>query len=142
MELVVRLHEYACDHDEETHVWHVPDPVCWTEAPDNLKILSRQRTRWQRGLCETLWRHRRMIGSPRYGAVGMNAMPQFVLFDVISPVLEVIGLILVPLCWWAGILSLEFLLAYCALVFAFGICISMFAFVLGEFALQRFRHIL
>jgi cellulose synthase/poly-beta-1,6-N-acetylglucosamine synthase-like glycosyltransferase len=140
MELVVRLHRSSHEQDEPARVWHVPDPVCWTEAPDNLKVLGRQRTRWQRGLCETLWRHRNMIGSRKYGTIGTSALPQFLFFDVISPVLELVGLLLVPLCTLAGILSIEFFFAYCAVVFGFGVCISVFSFVLAEFALHRFRR--
>lgn len=139
MELVVRLHRHAAEKKKDIRVWHVPDPVCWTEVPDNWRVLSRQRTRWQRGLCETLWTHRGMIGNYRYGAVGMVGLPQFLLFDIIGPILELTGLLLVPLCWLAGILSFEFFLAYCALVFAFGACISLFTFILSEIALQRFR---
>lgn len=140
MELVVRLHRHARDAGEPLKVWHVPDPVCWTEVPDSLKVLSRQRTRWQRGLCETLWRHREMIGSPRYGAVGMWSLPQFLLFDVVGPVMELIGLLLVPLCTLAGILSIEFFIAYCALVFGFGICLSLGCFLLAELSLRRYRR--
>jgi cellulose synthase/poly-beta-1,6-N-acetylglucosamine synthase-like glycosyltransferase len=141
MELVVRMYRHAFETGEPLRVWHVPDPVCWTEAPDNLKVLGRQRTRWQRGLCETLWRHRKMIGSPRYGSVGMASLPQFLFFDVVSPVLETIGLLLVPLCALVGILSVDFFLAYCAVVFGFGICLSLGAFVLAEFSLRRYKKV-
>ncbi len=137
MELVVRMYRHSDETGQPMRVWHVPDSVCWTEAPDTLKILGRQRTRWQRGLCETLWRHRDMIGSPRYGSVGMSSLPQFLFFDIVSPVLEMIGLILVPVCTIAGILSVEFFLAYCAVVFGFGICLSLGSFVLAEFSLRR-----
>lgn len=141
MELIVRMHRHSRETGEPLRVWHVPDPVCWTEAPDTLKVLARQRTRWQRGLCETLWRHRKMIGSPRYGSVGMYSLPQFLFFDVISPVLELIGLLLVPLCTIIGILSIDFFIAYCALVFGFGICLSLGSFVLAEFSLRRHGRI-
>jgi len=109
-------------------------------VPETLRNLGRQRTRWQRGLCETLWRHRNMIGSRKYGTIGTSALPQFLFFDVISPVLELVGLLLVPLCTLAGILSIEFFFAYCAVVFGFGVSISVFSFVLAEFALHRFRR--
>jgi cellulose synthase/poly-beta-1,6-N-acetylglucosamine synthase-like glycosyltransferase len=140
MELVVRLHRHAREQNEPIQIWHVPDPVCWTEVPDTLKVLARQRTRWQRGLCETLWRHRSMIGSPKYGSIGLNALPQFLLFDVISPILELLGFLLIPLCTLAGVLSIEFFIAYCAVVFGFGVCISLFSFVLAEFSLRRFTR--
>ena len=42
------------DRDEPYRLVFVPDPVCWTEAPETLGALSRQRKRWQRGLAETL----------------------------------------------------------------------------------------
>ncbi|MEZ0276399.1 MAG: glycosyltransferase family 2 protein [Roseimicrobium sp.] len=141
MELVVRLHRWAGDTESPSEVWHVPDPVCWTEVPDSVSVLSRQRTRWQRGLCETLWRHRDMLGRPRYGSVGLRALPSFLLFDVISPVLELLGLVLVPLCALMGTLSVEFFIAYCAVIFGFGLCLSLGAMILSEFSLQHHRRV-
>lgn len=141
MELVVRLHRWAGDKGRPAEVWHVPDPVCWTEVPDSLKVLSRQRTRWQRGLCETLWRHRGMIATRKYGSVGMTALPSFLIFDVVSPLLELLGILMVPLCYAAGILSIEFLIAYCAVVFGFGMCLSLGAMILAEFSLQHHRRV-
>lgn len=141
MELVVRMHKWAKESGNNHAVWHVPDPVCWTEVPSGLDILSRQRTRWQRGLCDTLWRHRDMLCRPRYGSVGMVALPSFVLFDVVSPVLELLGLILVPFCYLAGILSFEFFIAYCAVVFGFGLCLSLCSMIIAEFSLQHHRRV-
>lgn len=67
-ELVVRIHRHFRDRAIPYRVVFVPDPVCWTEAPEDLRTLSRQRRRWQRGLGQTIWRHRRVVGRPRYGA--------------------------------------------------------------------------
>ena len=71
MELVVRMHRHLREQGKPYRVQFVPDPVCWTEAPETMRVLSRQRRRWQRGLAETLWRHRRLTLNPRYGALGM-----------------------------------------------------------------------
>ncbi|MDP1589424.1 MAG: glycosyltransferase [Prosthecobacter sp.] len=141
MELVVRMQRWAAEKGVNHSVCHVPDPVCWTEAPSSLKVLSRQRTRWQRGLCETLWRHRNMLFRPRFGRVGMLALPSFVIFDIISPLLELLGLVLVPLCYLAGILSLDFFLAYFAVVFSFGMCLSLSAMILAEYTLEHERKV-
>jgi cellulose synthase/poly-beta-1,6-N-acetylglucosamine synthase-like glycosyltransferase len=141
MELVVRLHRWAGDTKAPAEVWHVPDPVCWTEVPDSIKVLSRQRTRWQRGLCETLWRHRGMLGRRRYGSAGLFSLPSFLGFDVFSPILELLGLVMVPLCTLAGILSWQFFVAYCAVVFGFGLCLSLGAMILAEFSLQHHRRV-
>ena len=68
----------------------VPDPVCWTEAPETMRQLSRQRRRWQRGLGETLWRHRAVAGNGRYGALGTAAVPYFLLFEFLGPLIELL----------------------------------------------------
>jgi len=75
VELVVRFHRTLRDRRRRYRIVFVPDPVCWTEAPEDLKTLATQRRRWQRGLVETLVTHRAAIGNPRAGAFGLVALP-------------------------------------------------------------------
>ena len=49
MELVMRLHRTLGDQGRACYIEFIPDPVCWTEAPERFKMLWRQRDRWQRG---------------------------------------------------------------------------------------------
>src|SRR5919202_4501190 len=49
------------------------------------------RRRWSHGLAQLLWKHRRMIGNPRFGPVGVLALPFFLLFELLGPVVEVVG---------------------------------------------------
>jgi cellulose synthase/poly-beta-1,6-N-acetylglucosamine synthase-like glycosyltransferase len=90
-ELIVRLHRVCRARRRPYRVVHVPDPVCWTEAPERERFLRRQRQRWYRGLLEVLFIHRRMLFNPRYGAVGMLALPSFLLFEALGPVVELSG---------------------------------------------------
>jgi cellulose synthase/poly-beta-1,6-N-acetylglucosamine synthase-like glycosyltransferase len=76
--------------------------VCWTEAPEQLATLGRQRRRWQRGLWEGIRRHARMVGNPRYGAVGLVAMPYFLLFEFLSPLVALGGLVVTVVLWLLG----------------------------------------
>ena len=103
MELVVRMHRYLHDRNQAYRVGFVPDAICWTEVPESLRVLRRQRTRWQRGLIDTLWRHRQMIGRPKYGTVGLISLPGFAVFEMLSPLIEFIGLppAAAPLPVWA-----------------------------------------
>lgn len=137
MELIVKLHRHFREKKEPYSIQFVPDPVCWTEAPESLAVLRRQRTRWQRGLCEVLWRHRDMLGRPAYGRIGCLGLPMFVIFDVLGPCLDLIGLVLIPAFWAAGMLSVDFLLAFFAVTVLYGVFLSMVSLVLAELALFR-----
>lgn len=137
-ELVLKMHRHMLDKGKEYRMIFIPEPVCWTEAPESWTVLGRQRSRWQRGALETFVRHRAMLFKPRYGRIGALGLPYVLLVDVIGPPIEVLGYVLVPLLWVLGYLSVEYLLAYLALTFVFGIFISVSSLVLEELSLRRF----
>ncbi|MFL5929084.1 MAG: glycosyltransferase [Gaiellaceae bacterium] len=137
VELVVRLHRYLRERDEPYRIAFVPDPVCWTEAPEDLRTLSRQRRRWQRGLGQSVWRHRRMLANPRYGVLGVLAFPYFAIFELLGPVIEIVGPI-VTIYWWAeGRLSTLFLVCFLVVSFFLGILLTLAALGLEEFSFRR-----
>lgn len=92
-ELVVRLHRHLGDSGVDGQVVFVPEPVAWTEVPEDRRALRMQRRRWHRGLTEIFVRHRGMVGRRRYGVVGMVTMPWFLFFELLSPVVEVLGIL-------------------------------------------------
>ncbi|MDX1490199.1 MAG: glycosyltransferase [Pseudohongiellaceae bacterium] len=136
-ELVMRMHRYHLERKIKYEVVFVAEPVCWTEVPENLTILGRQRKRWQRGSLETFFRHWKMLGDPRYGKVGLFGLPMSLLIDVFGPLVEVIGYFLVPILWLSGLLNFDFMLAFLALTFVFGIFISAGSLALEEISLHR-----
>ncbi len=144
LELVLKMHNYMNKKGEDYEVMYIPEPVCWTEVPESLKILGRQRVRWQRGALECLSRHKYMLFNRRFGRLGMITMPLFLLVDIIGPIVELLGLILMPIFWLLGWLSLKFFLAYTALIFSFGIFISTMAIFIEQDEIERFskpRHL-
>ena len=140
MELVVRLHKRMRELKRPYHIAFVPDPVCWTEAPVRLSQLGGQRNRWHRGLTDTLVRHRRMMGNPRYGVVGTLALPFFFAFEFLGAFLEVAGYIAVPLAYALGYLNGSAALAFLALAVLAGICLSLSALLLEDMAFRRFAE--
>jgi cellulose synthase/poly-beta-1,6-N-acetylglucosamine synthase-like glycosyltransferase len=138
MEIIVRLHRYFRERKRPYRIAFVPEPVCWTEAPESFAVLGRQRARWHRGALETFFKHRAMLFNPRYGRVGMVGLGQVFLFDVVGPIVELTGYALMPLMWILGILSFDYLLAYLALTFAFGVAISVGSLAIEEAELRRF----
>jgi cellulose synthase/poly-beta-1,6-N-acetylglucosamine synthase-like glycosyltransferase len=138
-ELTLRLHRYLRERGEPYRIAFISDPVCWTEAPTQFGTLGRQRRRWQRGLWEGLRRHGRLIGNPRYGTLGLVAMPYFMLFEFLSPVFALLGLVVTVLWWVLGGLSTVYFLAFLAVSIGLGLLLTTAALALEEFSYQRYR---
>ena len=141
MELVVRLHRQSIDTGQLNRIVFLPEPVCWTEAPETLKMLGRQRSRWHRGAIETFVRHGSMMTNPKYGRIGLIGMGQVLLFDLIGPILELTGYVLLPTMWALGILDYAYVLAFFSLSIVFGVAISVGALALEEAELRRVNHV-
>ncbi|MEP0707526.1 glycosyltransferase family 2 protein [Parvibaculum sp.] len=138
LDLIIKLHRHLITVRQPYRIQFIPEPVCWTEAPSTLAVLGRQRSRWQRGALEVFFRYGHMFLNPRYGRVGIFGYGHMFIVDVMGPIMEVLGYILMPLFWALGVLDLDFLLAFTALVFTYGIFVSVGSLVLAEAELKRF----
>lgn len=138
MELVVKLHRLMRDKRLPYCIAFVPEPVCWTEVPEGLRVLGRQRARWHRGALETFERHWDVMLKPRYGRVAVVGFGYILLVDVLGPVVDFLGYVLIPLFWVSGVLAVEYMLAFLAVGFTFGVAISVGALALEESELRRF----
>jgi cellulose synthase/poly-beta-1,6-N-acetylglucosamine synthase-like glycosyltransferase len=139
-ELVARLHGYLRDRGEEYRIKFVPDPVCWTEAPDDVTTLGRQRRRWQRGLGETLWRHRRRIANPRAGALGIVTLPYFLFFEFLGAAIEAFGIPVVLVSWALGVFSVSFFVVFLVVSVLLAMIVSISALLLEEYAVRRYER--
>ncbi|MBW8765985.1 MAG: glycosyltransferase family 2 protein, partial [Geodermatophilales bacterium] len=139
-ELVVTLQEHLRRHRRPHRVVFVPEPVCWTEVPETWGVLGRQRRRWAHGLGQLLWKHRRMIGNPRYGPVGLLALPFFLIFEFLGPVVEVFGLASIALAGGLGLLDLGTVAVMIGLALSVGTLLSVTAIAVEEFTYRRYRR--
>jgi cellulose synthase/poly-beta-1,6-N-acetylglucosamine synthase-like glycosyltransferase len=140
MELVVRLQRYCREHKLPGRVTFIPDPVAWTECPENLRLLGRQRDRWQRGLVESLMRHRVMLGNPRYGRIGLVAFPYYFFLEMLGPGLEFLGYVAFALTLLLGLGSPMYIGAFLAVAVLYGMAISVGAVVLEELTFRRYTR--
>jgi cellulose synthase/poly-beta-1,6-N-acetylglucosamine synthase-like glycosyltransferase len=140
MEIVVRLHEHCRTSRMPYRIVFVPDPVAWTECPETIRGLGRQRDRWQRGLIEALLRHRRMLLNPRFGAVGMLSFPYFFFLEMLGPAIEVAGYGSFTVALALGRASAPFVAAFLALAIVFGIALSLAAVGLEELTFRRYQR--
>jgi cellulose synthase/poly-beta-1,6-N-acetylglucosamine synthase-like glycosyltransferase len=137
-ELVLRLHRHRRDQGKPCRITFFPDPICWTECPEDFRTLVRQRDRWQRGLIETMVRHRQMLLRPRYGRIGSFAMPYFLLFEVLGPTIECFGYSMFVLALILGIVSVPFALAFFAVSLTYSLVLSLLVILMEERAFRRY----
>lgn len=137
LEVVTRIHRHMREQRRPYRVDFVPEVVCWTEAPADWPGLRNQRSRWEQGGLETLVRHRRMLFNPRYGRIGMIALPLVVIEDVLGPPCELFGYLLVPLLYLLGLTSGDVVIAFFSLTVLFGTAISLGTLALEELQLRR-----
>jgi cellulose synthase/poly-beta-1,6-N-acetylglucosamine synthase-like glycosyltransferase len=139
-ELVVRLHKRMRDSGRDYRIQFVAEPVCWTEVPVTAGVLRRQRRRWHRGLWETLWAYRAMLGRPRYGRVGLVALPWYWLFEFAAPVLELAGLALMILGAAFGVISVVSFGLFMAVAYGYAAMVTLAAMAIEELSFPRYRR--
>jgi cellulose synthase/poly-beta-1,6-N-acetylglucosamine synthase-like glycosyltransferase len=140
MDLVVRLHRYLRENGIKATLPFIPDPVAWTEVPASRAVLARQRERWHRGLIGTLWEHKVMFFNPRYGTIGMLAMPFYLFGELLAPVVEMLGWLGLALGLAFGAVNAEFAVLFLVVAVGYGTLLSVWAIVLEELSFKRYRR--
>ncbi len=127
MELVVRLHRHLRAAGRTYRIRFVADAICYTEAPHSIGELGRQRTRWHQGLLTTLRVHRGMLLRRRFGVVGLAVLPYYLLFELLAPLVELAGWLLLPVSWWLGMVAAPLMGVFMAVAVLLGTAASLLA---------------
>lgn len=140
MELVVRMRRYMCENKLPHKVEFIPDPLCWTEVPEDLNILGRQRNRWTRGTIETLITHKKMFLRKEYGIIGWLSMPYWFLFEWLAPLIEAVGIIFFIFLAVIGSINWPFALGLLLMVYCFSLCFSVLALLIEELTYHQYKN--
>ena len=140
LDLVVRMHRHLRRRKIRYEMPFIPDPVAWTEVPESLKILSRQRERWHRGLIAAMWQYKSMLFNPRYGRIGLLAMPFYTFGEMLAPVVELLGYLITGLGLAFGLVNVSFALLFILVAWGYGMLLSIWAVVLEEVSFRRYRR--
>jgi cellulose synthase/poly-beta-1,6-N-acetylglucosamine synthase-like glycosyltransferase len=119
----------------------IPDPICWTQAPETLKSLSRQRNRWHRGLLDTLLYNRVMLFNPRYGITGLFAMPFYFVFELLGPFIEALGYLIFAACLVLGLVNYWFAVLFFLFAVVLGTLLSLLSILLEEYSSGRYPRL-
>lgn len=142
-ELVMRLHQVMRREGRDYRITFVSEPIAWTEVPVTLKVLRAQRRRWHRGLWEVLWSYRSMTFNPRHGRIGLLVLPWFWAFELLAPVLELGGLVLLALGLWCGVVDHTYAALFMAVAYGYAILVNVAALTIEELTFHkypRWRH--
>ena len=128
MELVVKLHVYCRNNQQKYAIRYEPNAVCWSQAPTSLKDLMKQRRRWHLGLFQSMVLHRQIFANPRFGLVSWISYMYYLLFELLSPAIEVFGILTMVLAACFGFLNVPFMLRYFLFYAAYGAAMTVTAF--------------
>ena len=139
-ELVVRIARFLHEQRRPFEVAFIPQTVCWTEVPESWKTLARQRNRWHRGMLETLTKHRAMAFNPRYGRTGFLGMGYFWLIEMLGPLVELMGYVLLPVGAVLHVLAPFQAMLFFMISIGFGIILSLGSLLLEEISFHRYTR--
>lgn len=128
MELVLKLHMFCRNNGLPYSIRYEPNAVCWSQAPSTLRDLAKQRRRWHLGLFQSLVKYRGIFGRLRFGPVSYLSYVYYLLFELLSPIIEVFGIATTVLAAAAGLLDVPFMLHFFVLYAVYGAVLTMTAF--------------
>ena len=128
MELVVKLHEYCTLNHVDYTICYATDAICWTQAPERLSDLKKQRKRWHLGLFQSMVKHRKMFFNPKFGAVGSISYTYFLIYELLSPFIEIFGVFTMLLAFAIDLINVPFMVLFFLIYAVFGSVLSLTAF--------------
>jgi cellulose synthase/poly-beta-1,6-N-acetylglucosamine synthase-like glycosyltransferase len=140
MDLTLRLQRFYRVRGRPIRVAFVPLPVCWTQAPEDLRSLRAQRCRWRRGLLQVLWRQRNVIANPRYGVVGLGTLPYTAFFEGLGPLIEVPGYLITTLAALVGLLNWSHYRVLLAVSLLLGAATTLLAVFLSDVSTRKYSR--
>ncbi|UED73811.1 glycosyltransferase [Brevibacillus sp. DP1.3A] len=139
MNIIIKLHKYMLENKLPYRVAFCPDAVCWTQAPDTLKILGSQRRRWGRGNLKNMIEYgRHMAFRPKYKLFGMLTLPFNILFETLNPYFRITGLLALIGYTLLDMTNGYVLLIYGLLNVLYGMLLGIGSLFLEEIAFRRY----
>lgn len=128
MELVVKLHEYCTMNELPYCIKYSTDAICWSQVPERLKDLCKQRKRWHLGLFQSMWKHKVMLFNAKFGAVSFVSFFYFLLYELLSPLIEILGILTMALAFLFNLINIPFMLLFFGVYAVFGCILTLTAF--------------
>jgi cellulose synthase/poly-beta-1,6-N-acetylglucosamine synthase-like glycosyltransferase len=139
LEMTTSIHHRLLKDRRPYRIGFVPEPCCWTIVPSSYRKLAHQRARWSQILSEALWIHRVMLFNPRYRRVGLIVLPFYLIFELISALVEVLAIAAFIAGWALGIISPPVILLFIAAGLGYGTFLTVVSVITEEITYHRYR---
>lgn len=141
MDLIIRMHKYYLENKLKYKILFVPDPLSWTQVPEDLKTLKNQRARWHKGLMETLSVNKELMFKKKYKLVGNLALPYYLIFELIAPLVEISGYVVFPIFYFNNLIEWKVFILFYVFSTFLGVLISLSAVFLEVMTFNRYKKI-
>lgn len=128
MELVTKLHVFCRTSGRDYLIKYAPEAICWSQAPASLHDLINQRKRWHRGLFECMTKHWRVFANLRYGLVGALSYSYFLVYELLSPIIELFGILTMILAVAFNFVNVPYMILFFLIYAVYGAIMSLTAF--------------
>ena len=125
MELIMKLHSYHRANGIPYQIKYSYDAVCWTQAPERLQDLIKQRRRWHIGLMQSMFHHVTVAGKLSY--------LYYLIYELLSPVIELAGTFITLLAYLFGLLDFSYMLILFLVYAVFGSLLTVISFLARNF---------
>ena len=139
MDMITRMCAYMKDNKKKYSVKYVPVTLCWTEGPTSLKVFGRQRSRWGRGLAQIMSIHRKIIGNPRYGRLGLIVFPYNFLYELLAPIVEFTGILFYIYLIVTGQINWPFAIILIVFVYTYSVMITTLALLWDQITFKYYK---
>ncbi len=127
-EIVIKLHSFCHKNNIDYSIKYVPEAICWTQAPNNLRDLIKQRKRWYSGLVQCMFKYKEMFFNYRYGFISFISYFYYLFFELLAPFIEVFGTITTLVALLYGLLNVPFMIIFYTLYTLFGCIMTLTTF--------------
>jgi hypothetical protein len=139
MELVLRMRRRMAEEGVKYEVTYIPDPLCWTQVPSDFRSLRKQRTRWTRGLVESLTTHRKIFFNKTYGRLGLLGYPYWFFFEWLAPLIAFLGFIFSVFLVVTNSINWPFYLLLFLFIYTFAVSLSIWAILFEEITYHKYK---
>ena len=140
MELITRMRKHMHENKQKFLIKYIPESLCWTEVPETREVLLRQRTRWARGLVQTLFLHRKMFLNPKYGKTAFLILPFFFVFEFLVPIVELLGVIALIIGFLNHSVNIEYLVTMGLFVYIFYLLITLISILIDDLLYKSYAN--